>query len=142
MKTLVLIALGLFVGSDAKEDAKNDQKNLQGKWTMTSGVIDGNELPKAESLGELVFKDNRYSWKSGDGQSGAGTFKLDASKKPRYMDSVPDDGPVKGQKVEEIYELDGDNLKICMALPGTNRPAAFKSETGSGLWLFTYKRAK
>lgn len=142
MKTLMLLALGFLAGSDAKEDAKNDQKNLQGKWTMTSGAIDGNEIPKSPMMGEITFKGDKYEWKSGDGQSGRGAFKLDAAQKPRHMDAVPSDGPVAGQTVEEIYEVDGDNLKICLALPGTNRPAAFKSEANSGCWLFTYKRAK
>jgi uncharacterized protein (TIGR03067 family) len=139
----MLFALAFFVGgSDAKDDAKNDQKNLQGKWTMTSGIIDGNEIPKSPTMGEVTYKGDKYEWKTGDGQSGSGTFKLDPTKKPKHMDSVPSDGPVAGQTVEEIYEIDGDSLKICLALPGTNRPTAFKSEAGSGIWLFTYKRAK
>jgi uncharacterized protein (TIGR03067 family) len=142
MKMLLLIALGLFVWPDAKEDAKNDQKGLQGRWKMTSGVMDGTELPIDQVKGELNFKDDKYSWTTSNGESGGGTFKLDTSKKPKNMDAIPSDGPIKGQTVEEIYELDGDNLKICMALPGTNRPTAFKSEANSGLWYFTYKRAK
>ena len=142
MKTAFFIVLVscLFLGGDGKDDATTDLKNIQGKWKVTSGVIDGNELP-ADQLGELVYSGNKYTWKSGD-QSGAGTFKLDHSKKPKQLDAVPSDGPVKGQTVEHIYEIDGDKLRICLALPGTNRPTQFKSEAGSGLWLFTYKRVK
>src|SRR5207247_10509674 len=43
-----------------------------------------------------------------------------------------------------IYELDGDELKLCMSNePGTNkRPAELASKEGSKLLLMTFKRAK
>jgi uncharacterized protein (TIGR03067 family) len=144
MKTVILtiFGIGLLLGADGKDDAKSDAKKLQGKWTMTSGVLDGNEIPKDQVKGEIVFKDNKYTWATGDGQSGSGTFTIDPSKKPKFMDSVPSDGPAQGQTIEEIYDVDGDSLKICMALPGNKRPTAFKAEAGSNFWLFTYKRPK
>ncbi len=138
-KLLVLMAVGALLGADAKDDAKNEQKQLQGKWIMTSAVIDGNKL---QIKGSVVFEGDKYSYNSGDDEKGSGTFKLDTSKKPRHLDSIPSDGPAQGATVEQIYEIDGDKLKICMALPGTPRPTAFKSEAGSNLYLFTYKRAK
>jgi uncharacterized protein (TIGR03067 family) len=141
-KILTVLALGLLIGADAKEDARADQKKLQGKWLLTSAVLDGTEVPGAQLKGEVVFKDNKYSYRTGDADSGSGTFTLDPSKKPKAMNSVPADGPLKGETVEEIYEVDGDNLKICMALPGSKRPTEFKAEAGSNRWMFTYKRAK
>jgi len=141
-KVLLVLITGLFLGADGKDDAKNDQKQLQGKWKLTSGVIDGNEIPKNQIKGHLVFDKDKYSYATGDGEKGSGTFKIDPSKNPKHLDSVPADGPVQGQTVQQIYEIDGDNLKICLALPGTDRPTAFKSEAASGLWLFTYKRVK
>jgi uncharacterized protein (TIGR03067 family) len=135
---LTVCTVGLLLGADAKDD----QKNLQGKWTVVSGVIDGNEIPKDQIKGYVKYLGEKYTWSAGDGQSGAGTFKLDPTKKPRALDAVPSDGPIKGQTVEEIYEIDGDTLKICFAMPGNKRPTEFKSDAGSGLWLFTYKRAK
>jgi len=62
--------------------------------------------------------------------------------KPKTMDAVPSDGPAQGQTIEEIYQLEGDKLKICLALPGSRRPADFKAPEGSGRWLLKYKRAK
>jgi uncharacterized protein (TIGR03067 family) len=138
-KILLVCTIGLLLGADAKDD----QKKLQGKWTATSGVIDGNEIPKDQIKGDmtLTFSGDKYTWAAGT-DHGGGTFKLDPSKKPMAMDAVPSDGPVKGQTVEEIYEIDGDTLKICFVMPGNKRPAEFKSEAGSGHFLFTYKRAK
>jgi len=141
-KILTMLAIGLFLGADGKDDAKNDQKKLQGKWMLTSAVMNGAEIPKDQVKGELVFKDDKYSYATGEGESGGGAFKLDTSKKPKAMDAVPSDGPAKGETVEVIYELDGNNLKVCMASPGAKRPKEFKADGDSNLWLFTYKRAK
>jgi uncharacterized protein (TIGR03067 family) len=58
------------------------------------------------------------------------------------MDAAPSEGPAQGQTIEEIYELDGDKLKICLAMPGNKRPAEFKAPEVGGRWLFTNKRAK
>jgi uncharacterized protein (TIGR03067 family) len=144
MGTKLLVALvgGLLLGADAGDQAKADKEKLQGKWLVTSGVMDGTEIPKDQIKGDLVFKGDTYTYTAGEGEGGAGTFKIDPSKKPKVMDSVPSEGPVKGQTIEEIYEIDGDNLKICLALPGNPRPTEFKAPEGSGRWLFTYKRAK
>jgi len=137
-KILLECTVGLLLGADAKDD----QKKLQGKWMVTSGVIDGNEIPKDQIKGDVTYSGDKYTWTFGEADSGGGAFKIDPSKKPKAMDSVPSDGPVKGQTVEQIYEIDGDTLKVCFAMPGNKRPTEFKSAAGSGLWLFTYKRAK
>jgi uncharacterized protein (TIGR03067 family) len=144
MGTKLLMALvgGLLLGADGQDQAKGDKEKLQGRWVVTSGVMDGTKIPKDQIKGDLVFKGNTYTYTAGDSEAGDGTFKIDPSKKPKFLNSVPSDGPVKGQTIEEIYELDGDNLKICLSLPGNNRPTEFTAPEGSGRWLFTYKRAK
>ena len=40
------------------------------------------------------------------------------------MDVVTSEGPAQGKTIEEIYELQGDKLKICIALPGNSRVQA------------------
>jgi hypothetical protein len=41
-----------------------------------------------------------------------------------------------------IYELDGDNLKICLALPGKDRPMVFATAAENAQQLVVYKRDK
>jgi len=137
-----VLALSLLLAADGKDSALSDQQKLQGKWTITSAVMDGNKVPKGQLRGSLLFKGDKYSYSTAGGDKGGGTFRIDPSKKPKFLDSIPSDGPVKGMTVEQIYELDGDILKICLALPGNERPTEFKSEPGSNRMLFTYKRAK
>jgi uncharacterized protein (TIGR03067 family) len=99
-------------------------------------------FPRARPKARWFSRENKYTFTTGTGERGGGTFTLDPSKTPKQMNVVPLDGPLKGETIEDIYEVDGDSLKLCMALPGTKRATEFKSEAGSGLWLFTYKRAK
>ena len=142
LKMLVVLTAGLLVAADdaTKDAAKNDQGKLQGKWTVVGAELEGQKLPEAQAKGELVFKGNTYAFTTGAGESGKGTFKLDPTKKPKAMDAMPDDAA--GVTVEEFYEVDGDNLKICLAVPGNPRPKEFKAPAGSGRMLFIYKRAK
>jgi hypothetical protein len=41
-----------------------------------------------------------------------------------------------------IYELDGDQLKICYDLTGKSRPKEFSTKDAKQLFLVNYKRAK
>src|SRR5262249_37921661 len=131
MSSAIFVALagGLLLGAGPKDNDQADVKKIQGKWTIASGVIDGNPIPNLK--GEVVYTGDKYHWKTGD-QSGKGTFRLDSAKHPKHLDAVPSDGPIQGQTVEHIYELNGDSLKLCLAMPGTPRPTEFKSEGGSG----------
>lgn len=142
-KLLVLIAAVVLVAADAPDDAKKkDLEKLQGTWTMTGGEFDGNKIPPDQAKGELIFKDNTYSYTTAAGETGGGTFKIDPAKKPKQMDAVAKGGPLDGQTIEEIYELDGDTLKICLALPPAKRATDFTAPAESGRMMFTYKRKK
>ena len=71
-----------------------------------------------------------------------GTFKLDASKKPKQIDITPTDGDEKDKVIHGIYSLEKDELKICIARGDKERPTEFESKEGSGHMLVTLKRAK
>ncbi len=68
------------------------------------------------------------------GRRKKGTFKLDPSKKPKAMDLTLEK---KGKKETAlfIYELDGDNLKLCWRKPGGKRPTHFTSKDTGGLMI-------
>ena len=55
---------------------------------------------------------------------------------------TPDDGPNKGKTLVGIYEVKGDELKVCHGDPGADRPKEIASKEGSGLSLITLKRVK
>ena len=139
MKSLLLLTLALGTGvakEPPNEDAvKRDLAKLQGTWSS--------DLNGETHVMKITKETFSFTFEQGgEKKNVTGTFKIDPSKKPKAMDAVPSEGPAKDQTIEEIYELDGDNLKICLALPGNKRPTEFKSGEGSGRWLFSYKRAK
>jgi hypothetical protein len=43
-------------------------------------------------------------------------------------------------KLREVYELEGDTLRVCYPLRGGPRPTALKTGPGSGLSLVVYRR--
>src|SRR5262249_20085258 len=88
------IGVSTLVGAEDKDADKKDKDKLQGTWNAVSGEQGGKEQPDAkEHL--LIFKGNEFSIKKGDKVMVKGTFKIDASKKPKSIDM-------------EISEAEGD----------------------------------
>ena len=137
-----LLTAVLVVAAPAPaEDKKKDEEKLQGTWIVVSGERDGMKLPddKIKDL-KVVIKDDTLT--VGDEKT---TFKLDAKKKPKTIDLVPikKDG-TKEDMVPGIYEIDGDDLKMCWAKGGkeADRPTEFATKKDSRNVLFILKREK
>jgi uncharacterized protein (TIGR03067 family) len=140
---LLVLAVGLLVGADdAKKDeaVKKDMKLLEGKWTLTSSVIDGEKKEGDDAKGEVTFTDGKFEAMAGDGTVHKGSFTIDPTKSPKAIDSVPSDGENAGKTHYGIYEIKDDTLKICIVFEQGERPTAF--ESGGGKILLIYKRAK
>ena len=136
------LTAGLVMAADAKDDAnKKDMDALQGKWQLVSLTRDGKDqdVPKDAVR---VIKDNTYTVTPRPGVTITGTFKIDATAKPKTIDMTATSGDNAGKTSLGIYDLDGDTLKICWAPPGKDRPTEFKSAEGSGVLLSVQKKAK
>jgi uncharacterized protein (TIGR03067 family) len=119
------------------EKADKEQEMFQGTWQLTGFTGGGNKKDDSETAQfKLVFKGNTITI-TGKGDDKHGTFKLDSTKKPKHIDVFPEDGGPK--KIEGIYELTGDSLKICGTEEGP-RPTEFKSPDGSNTILVELKR--
>ena len=113
---------------------------LEGSWTITSLVLDGQSLPAPMLEGaRIVIKGDRFV-STGMGAEYAGVLVPDASRRPHRLDMKFDTGPEKGNTNLCIYELDGDTLKLCIATRGRVRPASFDSPPGSGFAFETLVR--
>jgi uncharacterized protein (TIGR03067 family) len=137
---IVLAFAGLLLTSANSAEPKNDAKQLQGKWTLISAVRGGQEYPKEKLKGEVHFEITGDKIKTLNTQRGVdSTFKLDPSKTPKTIDIAgkEEDFPILG-----IYEVKGDNLKICISGAGEKRPTEFKSEKSSPHFLYVLKRVK
>jgi len=69
-----------------------------------------------------------------------GTYSIDVTSNPKTLDLHFTEGPEKGNTSLGIYELDGDDWKICLSLAPGNRPSAFATKPGSGHALELLKR--
>jgi uncharacterized protein (TIGR03067 family) len=145
MKWMLLpaaLAAGLLVAADAKDDAaKKDMDALQGKWQLVSLERDGKSVDVPKDAVRVV-KGDKYTINPRPGVTIEGTFKIDPTTKPKQVDATASAGPNKGKTMMGIYEIDGDTLKICYALPGKDRPTEFGSKEGSG-WIYAeHKKVK
>jgi uncharacterized protein (TIGR03067 family) len=139
---LLIAIVGLVIGADNKEDAaKKDLQRLEGDWVMVSGEQEGEKLPEQMiKESRLTMKGNTHTVKFGE-ETMKGTHKLDPTKKPKTIDAQHE-GSSKDQTMLGIYELKGDEFKVCFSAPGKDRPTEFTSKSGTGQFVHVWKRQK
>jgi len=133
----VLLACGLTV--QALQDSANDKdkKSLQGKWEVVSAVQGGKEV-KVPKMCIVSFDGGNVTWTPKVGDFSEFSFALDASKTPKSLDLKS-----KGDAAVGIYELKGDDLKLCFfdgEPVAKNRPRELASIEGTTLMVL--KRVK
>jgi uncharacterized protein (TIGR03067 family) len=114
-RLLALLAAGLLLGADAKEEAAKETKKLQGTWSVTAVKVGGKALPEKDFMGDrLVIKGNLLRMINEKKKGGPEfTFTIDPSKKPKHIDMTD----TKQKKtVPCIYTLEGDEFRMCIPL--------------------------
>jgi uncharacterized protein (TIGR03067 family) len=115
---------------------------LQGNWTLVGGEQSGVAISEADlEHYKLTIDGNqhRVSWSNAILE---GTHELDTSQTPMTIDSKDSAGPFEGMCLKGIFELNGDELTICFANPGEERPARFTTQDGDATILHKWKRRK
>ncbi len=141
---VTMIAVLVLASTGAGQDAaKKDMAQLEGEWSMVSGVADGFKMDQERvKSGRRVAKDGVTSISFGGQPYFKARYTIDPTKKPKTIDYVMIEGPTKGKKHLGIYELDGDTVKFCFAAPGADRPTEFSSKEGSEQTFSVWKRDK
>jgi uncharacterized protein (TIGR03067 family) len=148
MKHCVGIAALLLLAAVAcpqDEAARKDLKQMEGTWKAVVHEADGKKTTEEDNKKadvKLVVKDGKFTVHFNDKVVGQGTIKLDAGKKPKQIDATATDGPMKDATLVGIYELNGDEMRVCFGLPGKERPTEFRTKEGTGQMLLGYKRLK
>jgi uncharacterized protein (TIGR03067 family) len=115
---------------------------LQGSWQVAALEAEGSVVaPELVANVYITVKDNEFHVFNA-GEEASGSFKLDATKKPGQIDIYCETGPDKGQTWPGIYEIGGDNFKVCYSRIGKKRPETFATAEDSGLVMINYKRKK
>src|SRR5579859_5966241 len=109
--TICLASLQACSGKGQDEQSKADHAALQGEWEIVSAESNGEAPPPGLLDGaKFAFSGNELTLMGKKGK-----FELNASKSPRQIDFIG------GKRQIGIYELDGDNLKLCVG-PADDRP--------------------
>ncbi len=131
----------LASGGDAKS-GKDDAKRVLGTWKPVTAEAGGKSLPEEFIKSTtLVLTGGKYTVTIGK-QTDEGTWKSDATNKPRTLDITGTKGPNQGKTILAIYELKGDSLRVCYDLSGKARPKEFKTMPDTALFLVEYKRQR
>jgi uncharacterized protein (TIGR03067 family) len=140
----VSFSLCLAVLARAGDDPKRDAEQLQGAWEATAYETAGTPATADEVKAFRVrVEGDRMTLTTAAGETKA-EFKLNPSASPKAIDLVLAGGEAKGKTILGIYEVKGDELKLCVReVPErAGRPAGFKTEKGDTNLSVTLKRAK
>ncbi|MCI0680620.1 MAG: TIGR03067 domain-containing protein [Gemmataceae bacterium] len=126
MRILALVLLVLVA------EPATDKDLVQGKWKVVVSKT-GNKDTEALFLGRIVEFDGETKRLFKDGQlQEEGAFKLDPSKKPKWLDLFSPPGnktPLLG-----IYSIEGNRLKLSWSkIDGKFRPDSFDLPSGKNV---------
>ena len=141
-QTLACLLFVFLIAPVAHVGAAPEVKEMDGTWKPVSAELAGKPWPQQvlDSM-KLILKDDNYTVQVGDNKD-EGTVKRDPSKSPKAMDITGTNGPNKGKTFLVIYELKGEELRVCYDLSGKSRPTEFATKPNTHLFLVTYRRTK
>lgn len=146
---LGVIGAGVLTAGGAEPTPpKDDLALLQGNWKPLQCEYQGVPQMPAEVMKQVtvVFdKSEYYLYFVDRGKDGnqkvlrlaLANVALDQTTSPKSITFEFAEGPFKGQRREGIYELAGNQLKLCY---GAARPKEFRAPAGSGYFLETWAR--
>jgi uncharacterized protein (TIGR03067 family) len=146
MRLLALLAAGLMVGplvfaADRKGEKVKDEELIVGTWKaveMDAGTGKSFTPEEMENQG-IALRDGKLVATVDGGKGATVEYRIDPSARPRTFDVVG-----KDWKTLAIYDLDGDTLKLCYNLSGSekDRPTEFKGDEKKKHLLVVLKRVK
>jgi uncharacterized protein (TIGR03067 family) len=141
-QSIVYVLFIALLSPVAHAGAGSETREMDGTWKPLSAEFAGEKWSqKLLDAMKLILKDGKYTVEDG-GQSDEGTVACDPAKSPKTMDIKGTNGPNKGKTFLAIYELKGDELRICYDLSGKSYPTEFATKAATRLFLVTYRKAK
>jgi uncharacterized protein (TIGR03067 family) len=151
-RTVLPLVTAVFFGMLSTAHAQDEKgksqglDKLKGTWTAESLVFSGMKVPEdmlKELQMQLVFTDDKYEERIQGKVNEEGGIKIDTSKKLATIDLMIRTGKDKDKKQVGIYEVKGDTLRLCLAMPGAEgRPTSLSSPEGE-MWSYVvFRRTK
>lgn len=141
--TLLVLTAPTLLADEADELAKKDLKKLEGVWTVSALAYNGKDDSKFNL--KFTFKGDEVVIEGNDAvkkEYAKLKLKLTPSVSPKQVDITVAGGQQLDAKIEGIYELKDDELKLCAKVFGLERPIEFASPDGSSIALLVLKREK
>jgi uncharacterized protein (TIGR03067 family) len=148
MKPLLscVLALPLLLAADKAEDAvKKELAKFEGTWKTESIEYNGKQFEDLAKQLRFVFKGDTGTVEGNDkvaDEYAKLKLKVDPSTTTKLVDVTVTAGVQKDAVMEGIYEIKGDELRLCLKVQGKDRPSEFKAPAGSDIALIVLKREK
>jgi uncharacterized protein (TIGR03067 family) len=107
-------------------------EELRGTWKIIALEVEGRELSKEMFVGATITIDEDNFSTTSMGATFAGKVSCGAGGDRSTIDIAFTAGPHAGQKSLGIFELHGDDWKLCLGFAGYDRPHEFATAPGSG----------
>lgn len=149
---LALVGIGLAVGWGMRAQSANGpmkEGDFEGTWEvieLARGDLASKVLPNEDFTGVVDFQVETFRFTmSSHGKAETrlqASFSADRSLDSGSIDLTMIGGPNHGQVVMGIFELVGDELRICLPIqpPFNERPTGFKVEYGTNRELYVLRR--
>ena len=141
----LVAVVGLAVGGNPPPSSPDDLAALQGYWKPLSIKFEDKDQMTAADLQKVtvVFDQSEYHlYFKETSKEGATPIRLalanvalSPAASPKGIEFTFAAGPLKGQKCHGIYELAGNQLKLCYGPADRPRPAGFGAPPKSGYFL-------
>jgi uncharacterized protein (TIGR03067 family) len=159
MRRVAILAIVLTGTASVSADpptvsGTSDLSQLQGHWKPLQCEYEGQPQMPSEVMEQIraVFDRNEYhlyfrdsKQKDRDGQPvilrlAHMNVTLDETTSPKTIVFEFLDGPLKGTKRHGIYELAGNQLRLCYCATNRPKPTKFETPAQSGYFLETWAR--
>ena len=122
-------------GTNKGTQSKSDKDAIQGTWNVVAGEAAGQPLPAKTRPISYVFAGDKYTYREGNSITEA-SFTLYPAKNPKQIDVKMKDGFTQ----LGIYELRGDELKVCINDGSKRRPDSFATSVENNNETHVLKR--
>ena len=135
---LLAVVAGLLLASVARpdDDAAGKPEPVQGEWQLVSTQEEKHSDPGCDQSRMIVQANGGVVFQLAGQTLSQGTVEFGTSGKLRSLDLKP----AGGQTLLAVYELKGDDLMICFAEAGKERPTGTNPKGTQ--WAETWKRVR
>lgn len=120
-----------------KEDAiRRDLQQLRGTWIAVDIQHDGQKENPTGGL-KWVIQDEKYENWVGNKKMETWKLTIDPTKRPKTIGAAFVGG---SRRLTGIYEVDGDNLKVCYDITGNGHPKDFTAPQGARRIVYIFRR--